>query len=112
MATNRTTGRGRRGAIRGRSQFRLPNGHYAKVDRTTGRILSVKADRKPYKGVVITPTPDRLPQRDGGRMTLPSLTARPPVRQVPSRVLRASSEGPTPFHGPAAAGSNDLAQAA
>jgi hypothetical protein len=77
MARNLTTGHGRRGAIRGRYQFRLPNGRYAKVDRTTGRILSVKADRKPYKGVVIVAAPARMPRRAGERRTLPTLMARP-----------------------------------
>lgn len=53
---------GRRiGAIRNRTQFLLPNGHYAKRDRTTGEILSVKADRKPYKNVVIEREPQSLP---------------------------------------------------
>ena len=76
MAKNRTTGRGRRGAIRNRTQFRLPNGHYAKLDRATGRILSVKADRKPYKGVVIAAAPERLPRRAGTRVNLPHFMAR------------------------------------
>ena len=45
---------GRRiGAIRGRAQFRLPDGHYAKIDRKTGEILSIKADRTPYRNVVM-----------------------------------------------------------
>ena len=80
MARNLTTGHGRRGAIRGRYQFRLPNGRYAKVDRTTGRILSVKADRKPYKGVVIVAAPARMPRRVGERRTLPALVARPTLQ--------------------------------
>jgi hypothetical protein len=84
MAVNRPTG-GRRGAIRNRTQFRLPNGHYAKVNRTTGQIIGVKADRKPWKGVVITAAPARLPRRAGNRLNLPQLmtrrnwTAREPV---------------------------------
>lgn len=50
---------GRRiGAIRGRTQFMLPNGHYAKRDRQTGTILSVKADLKPYKNVIIERDPE------------------------------------------------------
>lgn len=57
MATNRRNGRGRRGAIRGRTQFKLPSGHYAKRDRATGEILSIKADFEPYKGIVIEKTP-------------------------------------------------------
>ena len=52
MAKNGAKGGGRKGAIRGRTQFLLPNGHYAKRDRKTGEILSIKADTKPYKGVV------------------------------------------------------------
>ncbi|MGB3307156.1 MAG: hypothetical protein WBA63_13285 [Thermomicrobiales bacterium] len=51
MAKN--TGKGRRGAIRGRTQFRLPSGHYAKRDRRTGEILAIKKDMKPFKGVVM-----------------------------------------------------------
>ncbi len=57
MATNSRNGRGRRGAVRGRTQFKLPSGHYAKRDRLTGEILSIKADLKPYKGIVIEKTP-------------------------------------------------------
>jgi hypothetical protein len=53
MAKNGARGGGRRGAIRGRTQFLLPNGRYAKRDRRTGEILSIKADTRPYKGVVI-----------------------------------------------------------
>jgi hypothetical protein len=50
MAKN--TGLGRRiGAVSGRSQFTTPSGHPAKRDAKTGKILSVKADSKPYKGV-------------------------------------------------------------
>lgn len=49
---------GRRiGAIRGRTQFMLPDGHYAKRDRRTGEILSIKADLKPYKNVIIERDP-------------------------------------------------------
>lgn len=55
MAKNGAKGGGRKGAIRGRTQVLLPNGHYAKRDRKTGEILSVKADTKPYKGVVKEP---------------------------------------------------------
>lgn len=57
MARNNPNGRGRLGAIRGRTQFKLPSGHYAKRDRQTGEILSVKADFKPYKGIVIEKHP-------------------------------------------------------
>jgi len=52
MAKNGAKDGGRKGAIRGRTQFLLPNGHYAKRDRKTGEIISVKADTKPYKGIV------------------------------------------------------------
>lgn len=52
MAKNGRKGGGRRGAVRGRTQFLLPNGHYAKRDRQTGEILAIKADLKPFKGVV------------------------------------------------------------
>jgi hypothetical protein len=76
MAINRPNGGGRRGAIRNRTQFRLPNGHYAKVNRATGQIIAVKADRKPYKGVVIAAAPARLPRRAGTRVNLPPLMAR------------------------------------
>jgi hypothetical protein len=56
MAKNK--GGRRVGAIRGRTQFMLPNGHYAKRDRRTGEILSIKADTKPYKNVIIERTAD------------------------------------------------------
>lgn len=75
MARNRGTG-GRTGAVRGRTQFRLPNGHYAKVDRSTGRILSVKADRAPYKGIVIMSAPTHALRRTHERRALPILISR------------------------------------
>jgi len=50
MAKN--TGQGyRRGAVKSRSQFSTPSGHPAKRDARTGRIVDVKADTKPFKGV-------------------------------------------------------------
>ncbi|MFC3297879.1 hypothetical protein [Clavibacter michiganensis] len=51
MATN--TGRGSRvGAVKGRSQFVNPtNGTHVKRDTTTGRIMDVKSDSAPFKGV-------------------------------------------------------------
>ena len=50
MAKN--TGLGRRiGAVNDRSQFELPSGHPAKRDSQTGRIISVKSDTTPYKGI-------------------------------------------------------------
>lgn len=50
MAKN--TGKGSRvGAVKGRSQFPTPSGHPAKRDTKTGRIMDVKADKTPFKGV-------------------------------------------------------------
>lgn len=50
MAKN--TGRGyRRGAVKIRSQFTTPSGLPAKRNTRTGRIVDVKADTKPFKGV-------------------------------------------------------------
>lgn len=50
MAKN--TGKGfRRGAVDSRSQVKLPNGHWAKRDSETGRIMDVKSDTEPFKGV-------------------------------------------------------------
>jgi hypothetical protein len=51
MATNPPKGPGRRGAVKGRSQFLDKNGNWNKRDTTTGRILDQKADDKPFKGV-------------------------------------------------------------
>ena len=52
MATNKNTHDGHReGAVRDRSQFQIPSGQWAKRDRDTGRILDVKADNDPFKGV-------------------------------------------------------------
>lgn len=52
MARIRKGGGGLVGAIRGRTQFRLPDGHYAKRDARTGEIISIKWDKTPYKSVV------------------------------------------------------------
>ena len=90
MAKNGAKGGGRRGAVRNRTQFRLPNGHYAKRNRQTGEILSIKADRTPYKGVVIdrNPTADMIaralatPRK--ARVNLPALPARPAWRDRPA----------------------------
>ncbi|MFP3666568.1 hypothetical protein SB717_15600 [Priestia sp. SIMBA_032] len=49
MAGN--SGGHRDGAVKGRSQFKTPSGHYAKRDTSTGRIMDVKSDNKPFKGV-------------------------------------------------------------
>lgn len=52
MAKNKPVGDNRRvGAVRGRSQFQTPAGNWAKRDAETGRIMDVKADEKPFKGV-------------------------------------------------------------
>jgi hypothetical protein len=90
MAKNGAKGGGRRGAVRNRTQFRLPNGHYAKRNRQTGEILSIKADRTPYKGVVIEkhPSPDLVAQALAtprrARVNLPALPARPAWRDRPA----------------------------
>ena len=34
-----------------RSQVLLPNGHWAKRDAETGRIMDIKSDEEPFKGV-------------------------------------------------------------
>ena len=50
MAKN--TGRGHRvGVIKNRSQFKGPGGHPVKRDAKTGRILNVKSDKAPFKGI-------------------------------------------------------------
>lgn len=52
MATNPPAGDGHRnGAVRHRSQFQHPNGHWIKRDTETGRILDVKSNGSPFKGV-------------------------------------------------------------
>ncbi len=52
MATNKNRHDGHReGAVRERSQFRTPSGDWAKRDAKTGRILDVKSDGDPFKGV-------------------------------------------------------------
>ena len=50
MAKN--TGSGyRKGAISDRSQFKTPSGNFVKRDAKTGRILDVKTDKSPFKGI-------------------------------------------------------------
>lgn len=52
MATNGSKGKGRRGAVRGRSQVLNPKSNrYTKRDTTTGRFMDGKSDSKPFKGV-------------------------------------------------------------
>lgn len=49
MAKNSSGGRS--GQTKGRSQFQTPSGKWVKRDTHTGRILDVKSDTKPFKGV-------------------------------------------------------------
>ena len=52
LATNKNRHDGHReGVVRDRSQFRTPSGDWAKRDANTGRILDVKSDGTPFKGV-------------------------------------------------------------
>jgi hypothetical protein len=52
MATNPPKGDGhRKGQVKERSQFEHPNGHHYKRDTETGRIIDVKSDENPFKGV-------------------------------------------------------------
>lgn len=84
MAKNK--GGRRIGAIRGRTQFMLPDGHYAKRDRHTGEILSIKADKKPYKNIVIERTPDIAAIN-----TAPGIRAtKTPARIIPLPLTRAA----------------------
>ena len=48
MAKNNGNG-SRRGAVKGRSEFKHPNGSYVKRDTQTGRIMNVS--KSPHKGV-------------------------------------------------------------
>ncbi|MGG3157154.1 hypothetical protein ABEP50_15960 [Priestia megaterium] len=49
MAGN--SGGHRDGYVKGRTQFKTSSGNYAKRDTSTGRIMDVKSDDKPFKGV-------------------------------------------------------------
>ena len=52
VATNKPYGDNHRiGAIKQRSQFQTPAGQWAKRDTETGRIMDVKQDGTPFKGV-------------------------------------------------------------
>lgn len=52
IATNPPKGDGHRNsAVRGRSQFQTPSGNWAKRDTATGRIMDVKQNGAPFKGV-------------------------------------------------------------
>jgi hypothetical protein len=41
----------RKGAVKDRSQFQTPSGLWAKRDSDTGRIMDLKQDGTPFKGV-------------------------------------------------------------
>ncbi len=51
MARNGPKGGGRIGAVKGRSQFKTPQGLSAKRDAKTGRIMDVKTSGGDFKGV-------------------------------------------------------------
>lgn len=52
MATNPPKGDGHRiGAVRDRTQFQHPNGHWIKRDADSGRIMDVKRGSEKFKGV-------------------------------------------------------------
>lgn len=55
MAKNGPRGGGRKGPVKTRTQFRTPNGNWAKRDRKTGRIIDQKTTPGPYKGVAREP---------------------------------------------------------
>lgn len=53
MATNKPYGDGHRiGAVKERSQFQHPSGHWIKRNTDTGKIMDVKtSNSNPFKGV-------------------------------------------------------------
>ncbi|CAI9001815.1 hypothetical protein [Priestia megaterium] len=52
MAKNGEPGKGRNGAVKGRSQFLGSNGNWIKRDTKTGRILDQKTSTsQPFKGI-------------------------------------------------------------
>ena len=52
MATNKNKSDGfLNGAIRERSQFQHPNGHWVKRDTETGQIKNVKHEETPFKSI-------------------------------------------------------------
>ncbi|WP_185113062.1 hypothetical protein [Peribacillus simplex] len=52
MAKNGQPGKGRVGAVKGRTQFQGPNGNWVKRDAGTGRFLDQKTSgSQPFKGV-------------------------------------------------------------
>jgi hypothetical protein len=54
MAKNTNDGY-RKGAVKGRTQYQRPDGSWQKRDERTGRLMSVKDDGKPFKGVAKEP---------------------------------------------------------
>lgn len=50
MAKNTGDGR-RKGAVKGRSQTKAPNGNYVKRDTKTGKFTEQKTSGGPFKGV-------------------------------------------------------------
>jgi len=103
VAKNGAKGGGRRGAIRNRTQFELPSGHWAKRDTRTGKIISVKADRTPYKGVVREKhppatyvVPGTAAQPKMVRVVLPPIVARPLWRDRRERRLSGRDPGLVP----------------
>jgi hypothetical protein len=56
MARNGRRGFGRRGSVRGRTQFRNPyTRRWVKRDRATGRFMGQKSTPGPWKGVAREP---------------------------------------------------------
>jgi ribosomal protein L15E len=52
VAKNGQPGKGRIGAVKGRTQFQAPNGNWVKRDTKTGRILDQKTSSgEKFKGV-------------------------------------------------------------
>lgn len=52
MAKNGAKGLGRKGAVKNRSQFKNPLSKlFTKRNTKTGKILDVKSNKKPFKGV-------------------------------------------------------------
>ncbi|MGN7998899.1 hypothetical protein [Sphingomonas sp. 22176] len=45
----------RRGAVTARTQFQRPDGNWQKRDERTGRLMGVKDDGTPFKGVAREP---------------------------------------------------------
>ena len=52
MAKNGSPGSGRVGAVKGRSQFKGPNGNWVKRNTSTGQFIDQKTSSStPFKGV-------------------------------------------------------------